>query len=304
MRTLLTWNRWWVHGLFALVCACTFNPSGVAPEDGGPDTMSGDTDASLHLLITEVGLLPMGSDFIEIYNPGSEVVALGNYYLADNSDYALLPGRFSDEPQGPADLANSDFIVKFPDGAQIGPGEVKVIAINATEFAPAHGTPDFYLTLGDEEESEPMVDPADAFLNIGAAINGFGEGIVLFYWDGLSDLVSDVDMVHAGNPLESNRLGSKSGLEVDGPDTEEDEAGKKSRYRDEAGTLVLMDVSAPTGKSHKRIKLEDGFETRQVDGNGVFGDDETSEDLTQTWDSSATFTEPTPGEIPASLRSP
>ena len=45
-----------------------------------------------HLLISEAVLSPSSSEFIEIANPTAAAVALDNYYLSDDEDYALLPG--------------------------------------------------------------------------------------------------------------------------------------------------------------------------------------------------------------------
>ena len=48
--------------------------------------------------------------------------------------------------------------------------------------------------------------------------------------------------------------------------------------------------------STKRILAETGHETQAGTGNGLGGDDETSEDTRMTWDS--TFTAATPGAAP------
>ncbi len=50
----------------------------------------------------------------------------------------------------------------------------------------------------------------------------------------------------------------------------------------------------------KRILPETGHETTGGGGNGLTGDDETSEDVSATWDSSP-FSAPTPGSVPAAL---
>ena len=45
-----------------------------------------------HVLISEVVVTPTADEFIEIANPTGVIVALDEYYLSDDEDYALLPG--------------------------------------------------------------------------------------------------------------------------------------------------------------------------------------------------------------------
>ena len=82
----------------------------------------------------------------------------------------------------------------------------------------------------------------------------------------------------------------------------------KSNLTQGAGTYhadamsIPMQASAPAaGKSTKRIALESGHETQAGNGNGIDGDDETSEVTTTTWDTTTTFSAPTPGSVPPAL---
>ena len=263
-----------------------------------PDASSAAITGPLHLLLSEVAIAPNDHEFIEIYNPTPDPVTLTNYYLADDADYAVLPGASG---MGPAPKIDDphDFIVRFPDGAVIEAGGVRVIAMRSRDFMVAYrAIPDFGIL---QTEGDTAMIPAGAGL-VGPdpQITNSGEGIVLFYWDGTSDLVADVDMVTAGEALdEFNRLESKTLLNVDGPDSDE----RVSTYRPDAFRIGTMSATAASNLSHKRISREDMFEThsRNGNGNGIFGDDETTEDMSQTWDDPAALTAPTPGVVAPGL---
>lgn len=292
--------------LAALVAtACTFDQSGLGPGgDGGnpghdaPPTTDAPPDdrpdaeptgEQPHLLLTEI--MAGNPEFIEILNPGTAPVALDDYYLSDDDDYARLPALFGGSTQSPA-LSQFDFIVRFPAGAVIDPGEVIVVAIDEASFVRVHATPPDYALSADGDAA-----PMNAIL-IGSSptITGEGEGIALFYWDGQRDLVRDVDLVMAGhNITNSNRLADKSGLAVDGPDP----GDTPSTYLDDAYTIDGTDSDAPSDQSYQRLLPEDGFELT-TGGNGLTGHDETSEDMTATW-TTANFAEPTPGQVPPAL---
>lgn len=284
--------------------ACSFDQSGLGPgDDGGapaPDAPpaadappgsrpdAAPTGDQPHLLLTEI--MSGFPEFIEILNPGTAPVALDHYYLSDDDDYARLPALFGGSTQSPA-ISQFDFIVRFPAGAVIDPGQVIVVALDEASFVRVHATtPDFAL-------SATTAAPMNAIL-VGSSptITGAGEGIALFYWDGQGDLVRDVDLVMAGhNITNNNRLPDKSGLAVDGPDPDD----TPSTYLDDAYTIAGTTADAPTDQSYQRLLPEDGFEIA-TGGNGVTGHDETSEDMTATW-TTAAFAEPNPGKVPPAL---
>ncbi len=269
------------------------------------ETKESDVEAqnTSHLVLTEIALSTNKREFIEIYNPGTTAQDLSNYYLSDDSDYALLPGTFG---AGPAPYINAtyDFIGKFPDGASIAAGGVAVVAMRYQGFEEKYGQAPDFAFLEVTDASKAMVDPGtDAgaqLIGTNVQLSNDSEGIVLFYWDGESDLVADVDMVTAGkNPASYNRLADKTGLSVDGPDTDAD----TSTYADDSPSGEDWEIrsDAWNGTSHKRIAMEaDGEEDQTGGGNGITGDDETSEKYSLTWDEPS-FTAPTPGTIPADL---
>ena len=256
-----------------------------------------------HLLITEVALANNNRELIEIYNPGATSVDLSNYYLSDDQEYALLPGAFGGSPK-PQIHPSFDFVVKFPDGASIGSGEAVVVALRYLSIQSAVGVvPDFGIleTSGATQMVDPSTLPgADGDITLTGSnvqLTNSGEGVVLFFWDGASDLVQDVDMIAVGDNLATyNQLADKTGVLVDGPDSDSVSTG----YQDDGFSFNQIVGDAASGTSHKRIAREEGFESQDGAGNGLFGDDETTEDFASTWDSGS-YSAPTPGVVPAAL---
>lgn len=236
------------------------------------------THSQSHLVLSEITLAPSTGEFIEIYNPTNDVIDLQGYYLADNSGYAGLP-------EGGLMIALGDFIVSFPAGYTIQPNQVIVIAMGGTDFTNEYiDTPDFEIVS--QSASIP-----DMVFNAGSgtpALTNAGEAVVLFYWDGLSDLVKDVDIIYAGTPNSSNMLPPKTGVSIDGPDAD----AITSTYFADTATLPVQYSFPDIGFSTKRILPETGYEIA-VGGNGITGNDETSENTLVTWDSA--YTAPNPG---------
>jgi hypothetical protein len=234
------------------------------------------------LLLTEVVLAPSTGEFIEIANPGNEPVDLSSYYLADGGSYFRLPG-------GVPAVDATDFIARFPAAATIAPGAVITVALDtAANFTLAYPgvTPTYSLAGGTMTTVVASGVPS---------LTNAGEVVILFQWDGQADLVHDVDLVLAGVPTAANALVNKNGVAVDGPDAD----ATASTYATDARTLAVQASAPAAGKSTKRIALEIGHETQTGSGNGITGDDETSEDVSATWDT--TFTPPTPGVVPTGL---
>lgn len=233
------------------------------------------------VLITEVALAPNSGEFIEIANLTAQTVNLSTYYLADSGAYFQLPG-------GTPALDVNDFIVRFPAGATIAPGGVVTVALDtAANFQTTYGVaPTFSIA------SATMTPIAQSST---PTLTNSGELIVLFEWDGHADLVHDVDLVLAGAPTAANGMVDKSARAIDGPDSD----SAASSYRTDARTMHAQPTAPAAGSSTKRIALETGHEAQGGSGNGIAGDDETSEDISTTWDTA--FTAPTPGTLPAAL---
>lgn len=253
-----------------------------APVAPMPDAPGGSSLTGTQLLLTEVVLAPTTQELIEIANPTTQTVDLSTYYLSDNGNYFRLPA-------GAPTLDTGDFIAKFPAGATIAPGAVITVALDTTaNFMTAYGVAPTYSIA-----SATMTVLASN--GVSTLTNG-GELVALFKWDGATDLVKDVDLVLAGAPTIANGLVDKSAVAQDGPDA----GTTTTAYAADAKTMVVMGSTPASGKSTKRLVREAGHETQAGGGNGISGDDETSEDTAATWDSSG-FTNPTPGTVPAAV---
>lgn len=291
--------------LLLAASGCTFDgggtPSG-SPRDAGnlPDAdMRPDADepepAPSHLLLSEIKSRQNGEEFVELWNPGAEPVELAGYYLADTASYAETPAAFSGS-DGP-EIGVADFVVALPADATLEPGEVAVVALDAAAFELAFDAAPAF-AIDSEEETDATLLAAAFSGSVGdfPTLTDDGEGVALFYWDGETDLVTDVDLVHAGAEIApANQLTAKTDLSVDGPD----DGGQPSRYRRDAMTLGQFSTIPEPDQSYERTALEPGHETHGPTGNGLHGHDETSERLSATWTISPAAT---PGTLPTSLR--
>ena len=238
-----------------------------------PDADDIDADPTVlrHLLLTEVVMTPPGSEFIEITNPNATDISLADYYLADTGEYWKLPA-------GAPTINISDFIVKFPAGAMItGGASITVATGTAALFTTAYGSAPTY-SIADSTVTKTVVPGTPTLTDA-------GEIMVLCHWDGAAALVSDVDMMIVGMPTQANGVVSKSGMALG--------AGT---YATDANTIQSQTATPGSGFSTKRQLAEANHETQAGTGNGLDGDDETSEDTRMTWDS--TFIAPTPGTAP------
>jgi hypothetical protein len=261
---------------------------GIDSSDGGGPPPGSPLLLSEIVLTTVAGSMTDPGEMIEIVNTSSSDVSLSTYYLSDNGNYYRLPVA--------ATVDATDFIVKFPEAAVIHGHQAMTIAIAAPgDFLTAYGIlPDYSLRDGSMQTIA---------MNGAPQLTNGGEPIVLFQWDGKSDLVRDVDIMITGMPSgNANALPNKSSITQDGPDQDT----ITSKYAVDAGTIHAQPAAPGNGVSTKRIALEDGHETHGGTGNGPSGDDETSEDTAVTWDGTATnpFTAPTPGQAPPQLLLP
>ncbi len=261
-------------------------PDSNVPDDGRSPDAALPTDAALTaagptLLLSEVVLAPAGGELVEIVNPTGVAVDLSTYYLSDAPDYWKLPA-------GVPTVDSTDAIVRFRAGASIPAGGVVTVAFDtAASFTTTYGTaPTYSIASG----TVVLVTSA-----LAPTLTNAGEPIVLFRWDGMSDRVTDVDLMLAGTPSAGNLLVDKSGVAQDGPDS----GTTTSAYASDARTIASQATVPASGQSTKRIALESSTVELQAGGNGVGGQDETSEATARTWD--ATFTAPTPGTVPAAL---
>lgn len=249
------------------------------------------------LLISEIVARPTPGEYVEIYNPNSEAVDLSDYYLANSvfqggNTYYFQVVEGDSFSGGGGDFG--DWNARFPEGATIDPAEYQTIAmVGDSLFFATYGvlptyevyedSSDFANDVPDMREASPgSIDRGHADnLFFGVLSNG-DEDMTLYYWDGATDLVGDVDyVIWDEGDGGINEETDKTGVRIDGPDANTD----SSEYLPD--TPIANQVPAPINN------LADGWSTHRVDytegnqiasgGNGVTGADETSEDLNNTF---------------------
>jgi hypothetical protein len=226
-----------------------------------------------HLLISEFVNTPTAGEFIEIHNPTPDSVDLSNYYLSDavflnNNDYINVVNGFTVG-------TGSDFMSKFPDGTKIGPGQYMTVAFKGDDFLTTYSVGADFEIRGVDAGTTDMDS-----VSVGAfpGLSNDGEVIILFYWDGESDLVQDVDIVVWGNLEEAV---DKTGVSIDGPDADD----VASTYEGDTPIADQTPVNADndgdenphdSGNSAQRVLGVEDLED-WANGNGITGHNETSE---------------------------
>jgi hypothetical protein len=252
-----------------------------------------------HLMLSEICVTPTNGEFIEIYNPTARPIDLSDVYLSDAEDWKSTPEQhYWNLPTGrnyglDGPQRSSDFVVRFPAGATIQPGQFVTIAFDSDRFRGQYGkNPDFEMTRdgtgdGVADMRLPPGAPVPASTTSTAGLANDRELVILFQWDGQSDTVQDLDIVEWGDDL-SGFYVDKTGIEVDGPDQDT----RPTPYRNDQ-PFIMHDKAAPNaiGSSMKRIDFSEWGEN-PTGGNGVTGHDETSENWATTW---SNLTPPTPG---------
>lgn len=238
------------------------------------------------LLLTEFAVTPTAGEMAEIYNPGTETVDLTDVYITDATFQGGPTWYYEIVIGAPGGGGFGDFTARFPTGASIAPGEYQTVA-----FADADGAEGFFNTYGvlptyecigdggfDNLAVPDMLEGVPGSINGGGGLTNSNEIVILFYWDGNSDLVTDLDYVSYGG---SNETVDKTGVSIDGPDADSD----PSTYADDTPLLEHDDAPSPSssGTSAQRVMLSEGTEEMGGVGNGVNGDNETSENVSETW---------------------
>ncbi|MCX7555078.1 endonuclease [Marinicella sp. S1101] len=242
---------------------------------------AGGTSELANVLISEVAVTPTAGEFIEIHNAGQVAVSLTDVYLTDATFAPNDQFYYKIVEGGGGGGGFADFFARFPDGATIAGGEYQTIALNgSTNFNSTYGVQPTYELYEDDASADAIPDMLEATfesINNQGGLSG-GEVAVLFYWDGVSDLVQDMDYVVWGD---KNEAVDKSAQAIDGPDVD----ANVSIYENEtsvADQAVISTNSHNGGQSWQRIDLTEGAEA-QTGGNGITGHDETSENLDFTF---------------------
>ena len=219
-----------------------------------------------HVIFTEVVLTPSDGEYVEISNPTESAVDLTNYYLTDGTDisssklYYNLPVE-DNYWSG----SSTDFICRFPNGYTLAPGAaIKISLRDNSAYESVYGqTPDISL----DDDMLSVSEESDTKGNPGAPkLHNSSETLILFYWDGSSEIVKDVDYLIWGD---NSFAIDKSGVDGYLSDTP-------------TSSQSLMPVHATNEKLVRLDKSSEGGET-QANGNGITGHDETSEPLADTW---------------------
>jgi predicted extracellular nuclease len=244
--------------------------------------ISGQALASDKLLLTELVVTPTDGELIEIYNPTAGTVSLENVYVTDATFAGGGTYYYQIVQGGGGGGGFGDFHARFPVGATITAGEYQTIALAGSDaFTSFHGVAPTYELYEDGGAPDGIPDMREAFsgsINGQGGLTNGGEIVVLYEWDGLSDLVVDLDYALWGDKAEAV---DKTGVCIDGPD------GDTSTTCYLADTAIasqdLIDIdSHEVCFTWSRDDLTEGMETA-AGGNGSGGHDETSEDLSNTW---------------------
>ncbi|MFA4840066.1 MAG: lamin tail domain-containing protein [Candidatus Neomarinimicrobiota bacterium] len=221
-----------------------------------------------HILISEIVLQPSSSstshaEYVKLYNPTDNPVDLTNYYLTDASDtanhkyYYRLPDSANFWSGG-----GSDFIARFPQGFSIAAKSEVTIATGTTT-----AYQNFYGSAPDLSIKDDFLQAISGQTTKGTApyyLDNSKETLALFYWDGTSATVKDVDYA---------LWGDLSGAV--------DKSGVSGYLSDTPVSQQKFMTTHVDGQKLQRIG-DEGNEPSS-NGNGITGHDETGEDLSATW---------------------
>lgn len=278
-----------------------------------------------HLLISEVAYntanesASASSEFVEIFNPTSQTIDLSTYYISDAPDkYALISDFNYSNNQLILLSNNADWIYKFPNGLSIPPGGVIVICQDAQSFVTEFfgGTLSGFTSLPGSPQlvqtnpsglagvatmvARSTYSSTSQTPSSGLSMTNSGEVVIVFRWDGQSDLITDIDTVYWGSALtQSPPLNLNKAIDfaagIDGPDSDV----IRSNFNSDAGAIASFAgpvVASSPVKSIVRPSLIESSEA-QTGGNGVNGHDESSEDV-------SAFTQETPSPGTCDLGQP
>ena len=221
-----------------------------------------------HLRISEVVLQPSAGEYIRLSNPTDTAVNLSNYYLTDATD--KLAGRYYYKLPSGADYwsnTSTDFIARFPNTSIAAGASLVVSMARHLDYTTTYGT------TADLSLKEDLLNAVNGVTTIGSSPNvkldNAAESLVLFYWDGTSSVVQDVDYLVWGtdSTTASAYMLDKTGVDTYLPDTPISEQSYMPTHLD--GSKLIRNS-------------DEGSETT-TGGNGITGHDETSENLADTW---------------------
>jgi hypothetical protein len=254
------------------------------------------------------GMEQLAPEFIEIHNPNPDPVDLSDYYLTDAINYLssiqlywqiAFAGDPTFDTVGGGNY--NDFTARFPEGFTIEPFQTLTISVAGSSwFQQYYGSlPDLEL-YEDDLEPDDVPDMRPVFINEAGDLPGdsiytpnrpagsdglprglpeleeyYGEVVILYFWDGQSDLVTDVDVFFWGPAQLGDYRTSfdKTGVTVG-----------ESTYQPDTPVpdqdWPQTDLFGP--ESWSRLDPYEGTQP-EYEGNGVQGRDETGENLSDTF---------------------
>ncbi len=220
-----------------------------------------------HLIFKRIALSPKEAEMVVIHNPTDQDVNLSNYYLTDATKPA--DGKYYyNLPTGEDYWSNSisDFIARFPDTTLAAGGDLVLGLHNRSYYEDYYdASPDLVLfgDMLDAEEGEQTISISDNFYTVEMLQSP--EVLILFYWDGSSSLVKDVDYFLWGNTSYGVSKPASLGYL---PDTPVDE----QYFMPAIGEHMI----------YFRTSLGE-IDEFAASGNGITGHDETSENFEAGW---------------------
>ncbi len=270
-----------------------------------------ETHIADHLVISEVAYDAISEsgggtgEYIEIHNPTNTAVLLnegavpglangrGSYFISDSSSDASADAHtgYFNVVNGKVSFGSTttDGVFQFPIGAIIPAHGTLVVCSDSDKFLGDYfdgsleafqnlpGRPQLFETTQDGlEDGVPDMLTPSSYQGVGDPVypmilTNSGEPAILFYWDGESDLVKDVDIVVWKR---ASYVVDKTGISIDGPDGD----GNPSTYEPDAAQAVSLAGSAPASNTYSLQRMN-VVEQNEADagGNGITGQDETSE---------------------------
>ncbi len=245
------------------------SPGSVLGAPGGP-----------HLVISEVAPRGFGtgagsdsSEYAEIYNPTTKPVSLTNYYISDDIGYyRIVNGTY------PA-TNSSDFALRFPSGLSLNPGRTLLLCVTKAGYAASGGTvgaaAQHFLEMRDSngnpaDDMIVMTSGSTFPLSGGNLTNPSatnGEWLVLYCWNGISDLVCDVDYASWGATSASNPKMDKTGVSIDGPDA----GAAPSSYAPDIAAASQTNLGTVLNKPNSFQRVGGEIGEALVGGNGCRG---------------------------------
>ena len=221
-----------------------------------------------HIIFSRITTTPDDAEMVAIYNPTSEAINLSNYYLSDEGSYYYnLPSNDNYWSE-----SDNDFIARFPD---IDIESHQTLTIGFHDIASFNNhysiNPDFSL-------QEDMLSVSNDTNTIGSDNNILSnnfESLILFYWDGSSLIIQDVDyfvwgFAQAG--IDKTGIGGGNpGIDGYYDDTSFDDQNLNILGYHTDGESYIRNSSTENGEA-------------QENGNGYTGHDETSEVFIDSWD--------------------